>query len=301
MTISMVPDLIEKIHASQANSARTQQVEIGASELFGCRAKVWHQLNGTGKTNPDTKSLAAFMGTAIHSAIEKLYEDDPTTRNEVEVASDGLKGHVDIIKGTHLNDWKTSTKKNEDYFPSYQQRVQTHSYAKMANDTGIPIETVGLVSLARDGQEEDILEIVEPYDPQLAQAGLAWLEDVKSRTVAPEPEKDASFCKDYCPFFGACPGRTVDSDPDFLIDDFDVTYAAREYVELTAQIKELEAKKEGAKEILQGFRGITSDGYRIQWTQVAGRKTIDEQAVLAYMGEIPRKVGEPSMRLVVKK
>ena len=297
----MKDNFIAKVHAHQANSARSLQVEIGASELGGCRTKVWHQLNGTEKTNPNVKSLSAWMGTAIHKAYEELYADDESTSNEIKLNSRGMKGSADVIKGTDLTDLKTITKKNKDYLGSKQQWWQQDVYGLMANDSGIPIKTVGLLGVCRDGNEDDVIELVKPYDENNALEALAWLEDVKSRTEAPEPEKDALFCKDFCPFFGACPGRTIDSNPDFLIDDFDVTYAAKDYVELGEQIKALELKRDGAKEILQGARGVTQDGYRIAWSEVAGRKTIDEQAVLASMGEIPKKQGEPSMRLVVKK
>lgn len=297
----MKEDLVDKIHASQRASERSNQTEIGASELGDCRRKVWYRWNNEPITNHDTLSLAAFMGTAIHHAIEKLYEADGSVRTEVEVASRGLKGHVDLIKDENkITDWKTITKKNVSYFGSQQQRWQIHSYGLMANDNGIKVDTVQLVGLCRDGNENDIVQITEPYDETVALEALAWLEDVKVQTKAPAPEKDSFFCKDYCPFFGACAGRTIDSD-EMVIDDFDISYAAREYLALADEIKELELKQAGAKAILEGVRGTTVDGIRVSWTQVAGRKTIDEQAVLAALGEVPRKQGEPSTRLSVKR
>ena len=296
----MKTDFIDKVHAHQANSARSQQVEIGASELGGCRTRVYYQLNGAEKTNPDVKSLSAWMGTAIHKAYEELYADDDSTHNEIEVTSRGMKGHVDIIKGTHINDLKTITKKNKDYLGSKQQWWQQDVYGLMSNDSGIPIETVGLLGVCRDGDESDVIELRKPYDESNALEALAWLEDIKSRTEPPEPEKDALWCKSYCPFFGLCPGRTPVDDIDFLIDDFDINSAARDYLELGNKIKEMEIKRDGAKQILEGARGTTVDGITISWSLVAGRRTIDEQVVLAHMGEVPKKQGEPSMRLVVK-
>ena len=41
----------------------------------------------------------------------------------------------------------------------------------------------------------------DDYDPALAQKGLAWLKDVKERTVAPEPEKTRFYCQSFCSFY----------------------------------------------------------------------------------------------------
>ncbi len=43
---------------------RSQQKQIGVSQLGGCRRQVWFQLNDTEKTN-DTLKLPALMGTGI--------------------------------------------------------------------------------------------------------------------------------------------------------------------------------------------------------------------------------------------
>ena len=48
---------------------RSLQVEIGPSQIGGCRRQVWHQLKNTPETNPNTESLAAILGTFIHSGV----------------------------------------------------------------------------------------------------------------------------------------------------------------------------------------------------------------------------------------
>ena len=279
----MKNNLIAKIKDKQNNSERSNQVEVGASELGGCRRRVWYRLNGQAETNPNTLVLSSFMGTAIHAAIEKLFDGEEGVTVELEVESRGLKGHIDYISGNTITDWKTITKKNVAYFGSRQQRWQTQTYALMANDNGHNIDTVQLVGIARDGNENDIVVLTEPYSEDVALEALAWLDDVKAATDAPAPEKDATFCADYCPYFGACAGRTKESD-EYIIDDVWVAEAAKIYRDLSKQIKELETKQEGARAALEGINGTTPDGIKVTWSQTKGRETIDESEVQKLLG-----------------
>jgi hypothetical protein len=117
----------------------------------------------------------------------------------------------------------------------------------------------------------------------------------------PEPEKPVSFCADYCSYFGACSGKVKNTREPQVIDDFDVNLAARDYVKIDSEIKSLEAKKEGAREVLAGAMGVTLDGIVISWSEMAGRSSIDEAEVLNLLGYVPKKQGNPSQRLTVKK
>lgn len=291
--------LIEKVKQAQHNSERSNQVQIGASELGGCRRRVYYRLVGQEETNPNTLALSSFMGTAIHAAIEKLFDGEEGVTVELEVESRGLKGHIDLVADNTITDWKTITKKNVAYFGSRQQRWQTQTYALMANDNGHNIDTVQLVGIARDGNENDIVVLTEPYSEEVALEALAWLDEVKAATEAPAPEKDATFCADYCPYFGACAGRTKESD-EYIIDDVWVAEAAKIYRDLGKQIKELEAKQEGARAALEGVNGTTPDGIKVSWAQTKGRESIDESEVQKLLGFVPKKVGNPSTRLTVK-
>ena len=291
--------LLEKIKDDQRNKARSQQLEIGSSELGGCRRKVWYKLNGQEETNPNTLVLSAFMGTAIHTAIEKLFDKEEGAVIELEVESRGLKGHIDYLADNTITDWKTITKKNVTYFGTTQQRWQVQTYALMAKDNGYEVDTVQLVGICRDGNEKDIVVLTEQYDEQVALEALAWLDDIKARTEAPAPERDAIFCADYCPFFGACPGRNKDSE-EMIIEDVWVAEAAKQYLELGKQIKELESKQEGARAALEGITGVTPDGIKVTWSQTKGRESIDEAEVQKLLGFVPKKTGNPSTRLTVK-
>ncbi len=191
-----------------SKTARDFQKEVGPSEIGGCRRKVWHRLQGTEPMN-ETYRLAAWMGTAIHKGIERAFDvADPFSERylrETEVAHEGLMGHVDCYdKETRtVIDWKTTSKKNLRYFPSQQQRTQVHLYGLLMESNGYPVDSVELVAIARDGNEKDVTKHSEPFDRGIALAGVAWLEDVKGRESAPDPEQRVSFCRDYCEFYDA--------------------------------------------------------------------------------------------------
>jgi hypothetical protein len=191
---------------------RSVQVEIGPSQIGGCRRQVYHQLVKTPVTNPDTESLAAILGTFIHSGVaEAIRREDPFGDNfliEQEFEHDGLKGHCDLyIRDQKMVvDWKTTKLKSLRYFPSLQQRMQVQIYGYLLVANGYEVEKVSLVAIPRDGVMEQIKVHVEDYDPEIAAKGLAWLDEVKALAdgeSAPAPEKDVVFCVNYCSYYDA--------------------------------------------------------------------------------------------------
>jgi CRISPR/Cas system-associated exonuclease Cas4 (RecB family) len=198
--------LLHVLHSKDASRDRSQQTEVGPSEIGGCKRKVWYRLNAQPHTNENQSKLAAIMGTAIHAAIEEAIGSlDPEGKEylvETEVAYGDMKAHVDLFVPSTgaVIDWKTSKIKNLSYFPSNQQRWQVQVYGYLLSKNGYEVKTVNLVAIARDGAEKDIKVHTEPYDETMALAALAWLKNVKESPTLPEPEKDESFCKDYCQY-----------------------------------------------------------------------------------------------------
>ena len=214
-------DLLAKsLNAYDKNRDRSKQVEVGPSSVGGCRRQVFYQLQEAPKTNPDTESLAAILGTFIHSGIaEAIKREDPFGENfliEQAFEYDGLKGHCDLfIKDIGLVvDWKTTKKKSLRYFPSEQQRWQVQLYGWLLTKNGHQVNEVSLVAVARDGEMADIRSHREPYDEAVALTAIAWLNEVKemaNKNEAPAPEKWAGFCANYCNYYDAsgavgCPG-----------------------------------------------------------------------------------------------
>ena len=205
--------LAKSLTAYDNSRDRSTQVEIGPSQIGGCRRQVYHQLVGTPETNLNTEALAAILGTFIHAGIaEAIKREDPFGDNfliEQEFAAGDLKGHVDLyIKDQKtIVDWKTTKLKSLRYFPSAQQRMQVQIYGWLLSANGYEVENVALVAVPRDGEMAQIKTHVEIYDPEIAKQGLAWLADVKALALSsespPAPEKDALFCVNYCSYYDA--------------------------------------------------------------------------------------------------
>jgi CRISPR/Cas system-associated exonuclease Cas4 (RecB family) len=305
--------LLHVLHAQDASRDRSLQTEVGPSEIGGCKRKVWYRLNAQPHTNDNQSKLAAIMGTAIHAAIEEAIGAlDPEGKEylvETEVAYGDMKAHVDLFVPSTgaVIDWKTSKIKNLGYFPSKQQRWQVQVYGYLLSKNGYDVKTVNLVAIARDGAEKDVKVHTEPYDESIALEAFEWLANVKASTTLPEPEKDQSFCKDYCQYYDAteqmgCGGlkkeRIVLSE--VVIEDEEVDKHALHYLQLDGKIKELEKERETLKASLEGATGTTRSGVEISWTTVKGRETVDSKEVEKLLGFVPKVIGNESVRLNIK-
>jgi hypothetical protein len=294
--------LVDALVKADSARPRSLQTAIGVSQLGGCRRQVWHKSRGDAETN-ETLRLPAIMGTAIHTAIEAAL-NIPGALIEHRVELDGLPpatiDFFDPAKG-EVVDWKTITLKNVAYFVTQQKRWQVQTYGYLMEKAGHQVNTVTLVGIPRDGTENDIVVYSEPYDPAVAEQALAWLADVTSREEAPSPERDAaSFCAKYCPFYGSvCQGIGKDMTGDAIVDEVAET-AARRYKEINTEIKQLEAEKDAAKAALEGVNGVTLDGIRVRWSEVAGRQSPDTEEITKLLGSVPTRQGAPSLRLEVK-
>ena len=306
--------LIEVLRAKDAGRARSKQTQVGPSELGGCRRKVWYRINGREATNDNELKLAAIMGTAIHAEIEKSISIlDPKGEKylvETEVEYNGMKAHIDLYipETGDVIDWKTVKVKNLSYFPTQQQRwqVQVYGYLLDKSGKGKP-RTVNLVAIARDGDERDVKVHSEPYDPKMAEEALNWLAAIKESAVAPEPERDQSYCRFYCKYFDesgkvGCTGikKELIKEGEVFIDNQEVDTSALKYLQLDAKIKELTSEKESLKSSLEGFTGQTNSGIQIIWSTIAGRESVDIDEVKKLLGNVPIKKGQESIRLSVK-
>jgi len=290
---------------------RSKQTAIGVSQLGGCRKQVWLKLQNTPETNKGLR-LASWMGTAIHDSIERAFkraieigEVNPgiLLEHRIEAANGLPPATVDFYdpETKTIVDWKSIKLAGVPYFGKLQQRYQVNTYAYIFNQNGLPVEWVQLFGIPRDGTENDLVDSwIEPYSEETALEALAWLKDVESRTEAPEPEMSGVFCRDYCPFFGElCAGIPKDFTGEPITDDL-VTKAALRYKEILVEEKALAAEKDAAKEALQGVTGVTFDGVKISWSEVAGRQTPDLDAIKTLLPEVPMKNGLPSVRLSVR-
>jgi CRISPR/Cas system-associated exonuclease Cas4 (RecB family) len=252
--------LLTALRAGDAKRSRSTQVQIGPSEVGGCRRKVWYRLNDQPETNDNELKLAAIMGTAIHAEIERALADNPDVLVEVEAEYNGMKAHIDcFVPGTgDVIDWKTSKVRNLSYFPSTQQRWQVHLYGYLLAKNGYAVNRVSLVAIARDGDERDVKVHTEDYNESIALEALGWLAAVKEAAEAPM------------------------------------------YLQLALQIKELEKEQDSLKATFEGLLGVTNSGIEVSWSTVRGRETVDSEEVEKLLGYVPKKIGAESHRLSIK-
>jgi CRISPR/Cas system-associated exonuclease Cas4 (RecB family) len=301
--------LLTALRAGDAKRSRSTQVQIGPSEVGGCRRKVWYRLNNQPETNGGELKLAAIMGTAIHAEIERALADNPDVMIETSVEYNGMKAHIDcFVPSTgDVIDWKTSKVRNLSYFPTNQQRWQVQLYGYLLAKNGYAVNRVSLVAIARDGDERDVKVHTEDYDESIALEALGWLAAVKEAKEPPAPEKDASYCQFYCKFYESsgeigCVGLKKERTPvsSLLIEDVDIDKNALLYLQLAAQIKELETQQDSLKASFEGVLGTTNSGIELSWTTVKGRESVDSDEVEKLLGFVPKKVGAESQRLTVK-
>ena len=301
--------LIKALHEKENKRGRSTQVQIGPSELGGCRRKVWYRLNNQPETNDNELKLAAIMGTAIHAAIEASLADNKEVLLEQTVEHNGMKAHVDcFIPGTgDVIDWKTVKNKNLNYFPSQQQRWQVQVYGYLISKSGLgKVQNVNLVAIPRDGDERDVVVHSEPYDETIALEALNWLEAIKTSDSAPAPERDESYCKFYCKYYDAsgemgCVGLKKERTKTELeiIENPEAGNNALHYLQLDEEIKKLEGKKSEIRETLLGITGVTQTGIEIKWSTIQSN-TVDKDAVEKALGYVPMKQGKESARLSIK-
>lgn len=311
--MEIINELVKAVSISSSADPRKKQKAIGPSQIGGCRKQLWLNLADAERTNKNLLRFPSMFGTAIHTYIlESFKKLDPFgerywLEREFSNEETGIVGHIDCYDTVtkQVIDWKSTKKTNLRYFPSQQQRWQVQLYGWLLKANGHEVETVTLVAIPRDGDERDIVYHSEPWNMEIVTEALAWLNGVKSMQETPPPEKDPRLCAGYCAFYDAtglkgCAGRPKVPSDSILIEDNGIDTVAKEYVEIVKQISELEAHKDSIREVLAGVNGTTLSGLTINWSQVNGRKSIDEEALKHILPEIPYKYGKPTDRLIIK-
>jgi hypothetical protein len=97
-----------------------------------------------------------------------------------------------------------------------------------------------------------------------------------------------------------CAGKGKDKAEGALIEDGEARSAAKEYVAVVAEINRLDKIKDSLKVVLEGVSGVTPEGISVAWSEVSGRKSVDEAKVKELLGEVPVKYGNAYTKLTVK-
>jgi hypothetical protein len=292
--MAWIDDVIKLVRDWDQSRPRSQQAQVGWSEVGGCRAYLGYRLDGTWPSD-DTDGWGAIRGTAIHGLLEEILGSRPGMTTEVTTSYRGILGHADlIVDETSVTDHKTTSAANarrwaEDHSLLRQKRIQVHGYAAgLVNDGILPRDcTVRLLIIPVDGTFADWWAYEEPYDQAMADEGVARLEDVRARMAAGESlPKDMPYawCQSWCSFFSLCRSQD-DPDAPETITDPDLASAIATYGEAVKAESAAKKVKEGIAPQIRGLRGTTGD-WRISLGKPGEPKDVmDEDAIAADYAE----------------
>lgn len=230
-------ELRHVIQRAIAGHPRSQQTRIGPSEVgTPCARRLGYKLSGASEVNSASDGWKATIGTAVHAWLAEVFAADNgdvsrwLVEHRVHVGTfDGidLDGSCDLYDRATATviDWKVTTLKRIKSYrangPGEQYRVQAHAYGMGWANRGLPVDTVGVVFLPRDGLLSQAHFWHEPYEPGHALAAMARVSSISQAlrvlpsadVVAGLPTQDA-YCT-FCPYFRrdstdlavACPGH----------------------------------------------------------------------------------------------
>ena len=285
--MTWIEDTVKRVRDYDAARPRSLQVQVGWSEVGGCRSALGFRLDGAFTTD-DTDTWAAQRGTAIHAYLQDIL-DGPGVRMEVDTSYRGIPGHADIVEPDAVDDIKTTTLANSklwagDHSLLYPKRVQAHGYAAGLVDAGeLPEDcTVRLLVVPVDGTFADWWAYEEPFDRSLADEGadrLAWVQDRMAAGESLPKDKPYNWCATWCSFFSLC--REAGQPAGEPITDPDLAAAVARYGEINATIGPLEKDKKALAPVIRGLRGIAGD-WRVSTGEPGDDKEVlDEAAIFA--------------------
>lgn len=261
-----MPTTTELLLIWDRKKPRSQQRELGMSELGACRRRVGYRLAGIAPSNP-AGSVQAAMGSAIHQVVAEILEDlglDGVV-HEKEVNAFGLKGHFDRVEDDVLVDVKTTSSRWLEHIklhgPETSHIWQVSVYAAALKLAGHNIKRVRIDYLARDSGEEHNWPTLEgaPFNPRHVRDALEWLQAIQQADLDMLPrdeDPDGPFCG-HCPYMTLCwQGRVPGRDPRSVmyIEDPDTAKHAERLWQIRQQMKALEKEADTYKGILDAVR-----------------------------------------------
>jgi CRISPR/Cas system-associated exonuclease Cas4 (RecB family) len=206
-------ELVDHVKNFAAWSPRSRQTQIGVSEIgHPCARRLAYKVLAVERTNTDSDSWPAIVGTSVHTYLEKAFKKDPDYLTEVKVLLEPwTKGTADLvhIPSKTVIDHKvvgvTALKAAKANGMTEQYRVQLNMYATGLRLAGIEIDNIAIMFWSRSGMFRDAYSITEPYDEALVDKSLERYDAIKAASavgvqVLPLIPATPSNCM-YCPYF----------------------------------------------------------------------------------------------------
>lgn len=248
--------------------ARSQQPDIGWSEIGGCRRRAGYRLAGTPPTNP-SGSVQAVLGTAIDTVVNQVVAETGLAHQQ-EVTFAGIRGHFDRLEGedpatgkpNEVVDVKSvGTDRWLEHLELHgipeQHRFQIHPYAAGLLLLGYPIRWVRIDYIARDTGREWTWR--ERFSPTVVRDALYWVRRVRDTDIdmLPRDYEPASAWCQSCPFQQPCWGDAADDrDPRAVIyaERPDAADWADRLFHIRARISKLKEEEDHVRGVLDGLR-----------------------------------------------
>lgn len=272
--MTFLDDAIKLVRDWEASRPRSQQAEVGWSEVGGCRAHMGYRLDGAWASD-ETDNWAAVRGTAIHQLMEEIMSA-PGMATEVTTAYRGIPGHADLVVETDsVTDLKTKTLASSRMWQERpetfrQARIQIHGYAAgLINDGRLPGDcTVRILVVPVDGKFSDWWCWEEPFDRSLADEGVARLEQVRAHQAQGVPlpkDKDYAWCADYCEFFSICRSQDDPREAEVVADP-EAAAAVAAYGEAHERWSAADKDKKRLAPLIRGLHG-SAHGWRVSMSR----------------------------------
>lgn len=213
--------VIAELEAWDRSRPRSQQVELGASQLLGCRAAAVLRLNGVPETDSRLR-WDALVGTALHSVCEAAA--GPGVLVEQRFQYRGVWATIDRYDPATktLTDVKSKTdaaaiRKVQRYGPTRTNKAQVHLGAAALQEAGHEVERVELLFLPRVGEPSDAWVWSDIPNREIADHAAEWAAWVNKEAstrwgLSPAEQVEGlqdereTFCRRYCAHVTACRG-----------------------------------------------------------------------------------------------
>lgn len=219
----LATSLAQHITMGMATSARSQQREVGASEIgLPCPRQLAYKHQAYPKFNY-TDPMRLLVGVGVHLALAQIFAEIAAVTDrflvEYHVEYSGVPGTLDLYDRATATviDWKTTSKKRLAEFaktgPPPHYVIQAQIYAAGLVNAGYPVKRIALAFLPYDGALEGLWVWLGKPDVDVAVAAITRFHDIQSQDVCRVPAKPDRYCG-YCDFYNpqskdlrlGCPG-----------------------------------------------------------------------------------------------
>lgn len=247
---------------------RSQQRDLGWSEVGGCRRRAGYRLAGIEPSDMGG-SVQAALGAMIHDAIAEVLRRTAAPGDLVEhrVTFAGIPGTLDRYEASTatLVDVKTTSSRRLEWLrlhgPTRDHLWQVNGYAAALIRQGRPVRRLVIDYITRDTGE--LWRWVGRPNPQHVRDALAWLRQVRQADLDILPrdyEPDSAHCS-HCPFRSRCwDGAVPDRDPRSVLyrEHPDAAHWVAQLEQARALRKQAEQLERAARGALDALRPSTS-------------------------------------------